>query len=355
MNNYLEKFKNKVVFCNCDDPFESNFVKYFLMNFNKLGLKELIAAGYKTNFIDDSKIINIPCALRISETTKYLVGTKKDFDIKDIEYFFKTNKNQIMIPLTGNAALDENGNQIQISIKRNEYDEKGNLLLDRKGNPKQKIINQNLYYEAGDFRSDMSIAFLKEADIVVTNPPFSLFREYVTQLIEYKKNFLIIGNQNAIAYKKIFPLIKDNQIWFGNNFVKIFTLPDGTIKKFGNILWFTNLDHIKRHQMLPLNLKFKYAEYKEMYLKYFNFNAINVDKVSEIPSDYNGIMGVPISFLDKYCPEQFIILGCYEPAIKLSDYRKISKFKSLPSRQVTINGVLCQKTYLRIFIQKKNL
>ena len=158
----------------------------------------------------------------------------------------------------------------------------------------------------GDFRSPECIEFLKEADIVVTNPPFSLFREYVAQLVEYGKQFLIIGNKNAITYKEVFPLIKDGALWLGIYAVKEFRQTDGTIKKFGNIGWFTNLEHKKRHE--PLILWREYAKTPEMFPRYDNYDAINVDKVCDIPIDYDGVMGVPITFLDKWNPEQFEIV-----------------------------------------------
>ena len=157
----------------------------------------------------------------------------------------------------------------------------------------------------GDFRSEECIEYLKQADIVITNPPFSLFREYVKQLMDYDKKFIIIGNQNAITYKEIFPYIKDNKLWLGYNFVKSFIQPNGEVKKFGNILWYTNIPHDKRNW--PMDF---YRTYKpELYPKYDNYDAIEVSKVADIPMDYKGIMGVPITFLDKYNPEQFQIVG----------------------------------------------
>lgn len=163
-----------------------------------------------------------------------------------------------------------------------------------------KTLRQN-----GDFRSEESIELLKEADIIVTNPPFSLFREYIAQLMEYNKKFLIIGNKNAITYKEFFPLLKDNKVWIGYNSVKEFKQPDGSIKKFGNIGWYTNLDIDKRHEDITLWKTYNEKEYP----KYDNYDAINVDKVANIPIDYNDVMGVPITFLDSYNPEQFEILG----------------------------------------------
>lgn len=231
--NYKHHFKDKVVFCNCDDPTCSAFWKYFHLNFSELGLKKLISTHYDRE-----------------ETTykmEYAGG-----DDNDIEVGAKT-------PLEGN----------------------------------------------GDFRNQESLDLLDECDIVVTNPPFSLFREYVATLMDYDKKFLIIGNKNAITYKEFFPLLKENKVWIGYTNVKEFIQPDKSIKKFGNIGWFTNLDITKRHENLILWKKYTPEEYP----KYDNYDAINVDKVAEIPCDYDGVMGVPITFLDKYNPEQFEIVG----------------------------------------------
>lgn len=228
LKHYKSHFKNKIIFCNCDDPEQSNFWKYFYLNFHVLGLKKLISTHFD-----------------------------KEKPTYKMEY---TGKEDIVI-----SQLEGNG----------------------------------------DFRSNECIELLKESDIVVTNPPFSLFREYVAQLMEYKKKFIIIGNKNAITYKEFFPLLKNNEVWIGYYNVKEFKKPDGTFQKFGNIGWFTNLDHNKRHEELIL-----YKTYNEKeYPKYDNYDAINVDKVQDIPIDYDGVMGVPITFLDKYCPEQFEIVA----------------------------------------------
>lgn len=291
LSNYTDKFQGKVVFCNCDDPFESNFVKYFLMNFNRLGLKELIATGYQTSPITGTElpIAEIPYSLRVTETKQYLVGTQTDLDVAGAKYFIATEKGLR-------------------SLLRGNYSPDGSV-----------------FYEAGDFRSDMCVELLKQSDIVVTNPPFSLFREYVAQLMKYKKQFLILGNMNAITYKEFFPLLKENKVWLGcrsgskeyitsktyaaENPAKVYARDGHYYIKMGNTGWFTNLDHAKRHQMIPLDLGYTYYGNEDMYPKYDNYNAINVDKVSQIPCDYDGVMGVPISFLDKYCPEQFEIVG----------------------------------------------
>jgi len=260
LKHYRKHFKNKVVYCNCDDPRISNFFHYFSYNFEKLGLKKLITTCYKNNQLN----------LFSNEDTDHAIK---------IEY-----------------AGDKNDNKVP------DLDEIGVTHL--KGD--------------GDFRSDECIEILKEADIVVTNPPFSLFREYVEQLINYKKKFLIIGHQNAITYKEIFKLIKNDKIWLGygfkggaghfhSNYEDFATAGDhkeGMVRVSG-VHWFTNLDFNKRHEDLILYKKYTPEEYP----KYDNYDAINVDKTKDIPMDYDGHIGVPITFLNKYNPEQFDIIG----------------------------------------------
>ena len=298
ISHYIEHFRNKIIYCNCDNAEWSNFYKYFKDNFHKLQLKQLISTYY--------------------------------------------------LPET----IDTDGAKVQPEVFKTIYDGIKETKIKLSGN--------------GDFNSQECIDILKEADIVATNPPFSLFRSYVSQLIEYKKKFIIIGHQNAITYKEIFPLIKDNKLWLGYGFsgnVGFFTSPyddiatasqhkEGKIRVSG-VMWFTNIDHKKRHQLLPLDLQCTYKGNETKYLKYSDYNAINVDKTIDIPCDYNGIMGVPITFLDKYCPEQFEILECHEPAIDLETLKKDPKFKEYKSRQLMVNGTLCQKRYHRIFIKKK--
>ncbi|MBF1456820.1 MAG: adenine-specific methyltransferase EcoRI family protein [Prevotella nigrescens] len=263
LKHYKQHFKGKTVLCNCDDPRVSNFFKYFALNFELLGLKRLIATCYKSKEISTFSQNN-------SEQAVYIVyeGDKNDNHIVDNE---------------------------EIEVKPLKGD--------------------------GDFRSKECVELLKQADIVVTNPPFSLFREYVAQLMEYGKKFVIIGNQNAITYKEIFPYLKNNEIWIGYGFGNMgFKVPDyfepratrfwidGTGQKwrsFGNICWFTNLDIQKRHEDLILYKRYNPEEYP----KYDNYDAINVNKVKEIPVDYDGVMGVPITFMDKYNPKQFEIIG----------------------------------------------
>jgi len=273
LKHYKDQFRGKVVYCNCDDPFESNFFKYFAANFKALVLKRLIATSYKP-----SPIANTQLGLFGNDKTlepqkgrpkvnanKFIINDVGDldgdgaFDLKDVAEQLKANKNNEWSPMDGE----------------------------------------------GDFRSEESIELLKQADIVVTNPPFSLFRDYVAQLIEYNKKFLIIGNDNARTYVDIFELIRNNKIWSGYGKVKEFIQPDGSVKGFGNIGWYTNLDVAKRHESLTLYKKYSPKEYP----KYANYDAIEVSKVTDIPVDYDGKMGVPISFLDKYNPAQFELIG----------------------------------------------
>jgi len=313
---YLEfdsdTFRGKVVYCNCDDPFESNFFKYFAANFNKLGLKKLVTTSY-----DGS-----PVAGQGTLFPEYNEGNGKRQKPKALAVILDHVKDE-----DGDGAA--NVTDVELFLKRNKA-----ARIALKGSDK---------YPGGDFRSPECVALLKEADIVVTNPPFSLFREYVAQLVEYSKKFLIIGNQNAITYKEIFPLIKDNRLWLGvdNGGTKWFQVQeDYDIKtesrkkivngtkyfSMGSIMWFTNLDHGRRHQKLPLmtmaeNLKFsKNLRGKAAYDRYDNFDAIEVGTYKEIPSDYDGVMGVPVTFLDKYNPDQFEILG-YEKSYHLQTRR----------------------------------
>ena len=254
LKHYKKHFKGKTVLCNCDDPLESNFVKYFSLNFEHLGLKKLIATHYK-----ESNLFSQEAPYKLEYT-----GDKDGDKVPDPAEFVT-------------ELLDD-----------------------------------------GDFRSAECESLLDEADIVVTNPPFSLFREYVDQLMLFEKKFLILGNINAISYKEIFSLVKDNKIWVGHNFNKVleFVIPDNYKKYYhvddgGNkvarvpgICWFTNLSHEKRNENLTLYKKYSPKEYP----KYDNYDAIEVSKVSDIPMDYKGMMGVPITFLGKHNPEQFEIV-----------------------------------------------
>ena len=290
LRHYRDHFKGKVVYCNCDDARESNFFKYFSINFEFLGLKKLITTGYK----------------------KDGHGVKLVYD-GDVN---------------GNRSVDDE----EVQVEELEGD--------------------------GDFRSPECVKLLDEADIVVTNPPFSLFREYIAQLVKYDKKFLIIGNINAITYKEIFPLIKANKIWIGYNFNKTMEfqldesyekwneIRDG--KKYGKvpaIAWFTNLDVKKRHEFLTLTEKYDPTKYP----KFDNYDAINVDKVNDIPKDYWGVMGVPTTFLTKFCPEQFNIIGITYSKDKNPD---IEKIRTSPNHRHNpiING---KDIYPRILVQRR--
>ena len=275
MCHYREHFRGKVIYCNCDDPKESNFFKFFSLQFEFLGLKKLISTGYKENG-------------------------------HGVAYIYEGDKNENNLP---------DDSEIRT------YELQGN----------------------GDFRSEECIEFLKEADVVVTNPPFSLFREVVAQLVEYNKKFLLLGNNNAITYKEIFPLIMSNKMWLGysNNKTMEFVLSDSyekwdrieNGKKIGKvpaISWFTNLEHDHRNR--PLDLTQRYDP--RYYPKYDNYDAIECSKVMDIPRDYDGVIGVPITFLDKYCPKQF----------------RIVRFrKGLDDKDLSIKGYC---PYFRILIQK---
>ena len=291
MRHYKDFFKGKVVYCNCDDARESNFFKYFSLNFEHLGLKKLISTGFKA-------------------------------DGKGVVLIYEGDKN-------GNRKVDNE------EIVVNELE----------GN--------------GDFRSAECIEFLKEADVVVTNPPFSLFREYVAQLMEYGKKFLIIGNMNALSNKHIFPYIKNNQIWWGVslngtkcNFVvpedyegnNVFVENGVRYGKVNNAIWFTNIDNKRRNETLDLYRKYD----ADAYPKYDNYDAIEVSKVSEIPMDYKGIMGVPITFLGKYNPSQFEILGITNNSIDNAYALKTNTVGY--STWASING---KNVYSRLLIRSR--
>lgn len=287
LKHYKSHFAGKVVYCNCDDARESNFFRFFQKKFNDYGLKKLITTSYNENGHGSVLV-----------------------------YEGDTN---------GNGKLDDT--EIKVS--------------ELKGN--------------GDFRSEECIELLKEADIVVTNPPFSLFREYIATLVQYNKKFLVIGNQNAITYKEIFPLIKENKLWTGNNMVKTFRVPQVTnkncevlsngdiIAKFGSICWFTNLDIKKHHTEILLYKKYNEEEFP----KYDNYDAIEVSKVCEIPKDYDGIIGVPITFLDKFNPSQFEIVGL------TSSSKECTYGLLLSENQSTRAKINSKYIYARLLIKKK--
>lgn len=357
---YSNKFKGKTVFCNCDDPFESSFVKYFLMNFNRLGIKELFASGYR----QDGRTSDETFAIHVVNTKNFLKGSSTDLTISNIKDFIESQKDKILIPIYGNYAKDSYGNIIKLETKEIYID-------DKSGKKKKRIIQHDLYYNAGDFRSDASIEFLKQADIVVTNPPFSLFREYIGLLTEYKKNFLILGSLNAVVCKELFPLIRNNKMWLGcNNGSKTYIVSDDYAKEFpenvfqnentfmikmGNTGWFTNIDHTKRHETLSLNPECTYKGCEERYPKYDNYDAIEVSKISEIPFDYMGIMGVPVSFLNKYCPEQFRIVWQGAGNTRVSAPKEVLdelKYNKHPEDRGGCGVVNGKRVYARIFIQR---
>lgn len=285
VNHYEDKFKGKTVLCNCDDPFESNFCKFFLRNFNYLGLKRLICTSYSS-----SPVIGQQLSIFDMLDEPVMRGNGYVMDITEVPM------------ANGRGVSDADIDALLKSKKRGVKKLKGD----------------------GDFRSEECIEYLKQADIVVTNPPFSLFREYVAQLMSFQKDFLIIGNVNAITYKEIFPLIKDNKLWLGASIHsgdRKFYVPDdyplnaagcgidNDGRKFirvKGVRWFTNIDYAIRHEELVLFKR--YYGNEEDYPKYDNYDAINVDKTSDIPCDYFEDIGVPITYLDKHNPEQFEVI-----------------------------------------------
>ncbi len=296
LKHYRKHFKGKTIFCNCDDPFESNFFKYFVLNFNRLGLKKLIATCYATSSIMGSQLnYNIDADGQLS----LLFGDEVDNDDTDTKHPYK-------------------------AIVTTVYDKTGDggiSMLDVAELFKSGENELTMLEGDGDFRSEECIELLKESDIVVTNPPFSCIRDYVALLMKYQKKFLIIGSQNAITYKEFFPLLRNNQIWVGYKAGDMaFRVPDyyeprktrywqdetgQKWRSLGNICWFTNLDIKKRHEELILVKRYNPTDYP----KYDNYDAINVGKVVDIPCDYDGVMGVPITFIDKYNPDQFDIVA----------------------------------------------
>lgn len=316
LRHYKEHFRGKTVLCNCDDPRVSNFFRYFAHSFEHLGLKRLITTCYKHQDIE-------------------LFGGHSDG--RAVYLIYDGDRN-------GNGVPDVD----EIGIHQLEGD--------------------------GDFRSPECIELLKQADIVVTNPPFSLFREYVAQLIEYEKKFLIIGNVNCITYKEIFPLVQNNEIWLGatiHSGDREFAVPNDYVLnaagwridengqkyiRVKGVRWFTNLDYRERHDPLILYKKYSATEFP----RYDNYDAIEVSKTAEIPEDYTGVMGVPITFLDKYCPEQFEIIdiakrgpGKWENRSKIYDANDYSNYNDLNATPVIIENGIPRNTYPRILIRRK--
>ena len=343
INAYLEYdpnvFRDKTILLPCDDPEWSNFTKYFVLNFEYFGLKKLISTCYA---IDGANPIQ----------PVYFASRPNDYN----EEKNKTNGKVLVIERTHNALKN-------ISLKD---------------------IQWNYLEGNGDFRSDEICTLRNEADIIITNPPFSLFREFLAWIVEVNKSFLIIGNMNAVTYKEVFPLIKENKIWYGctiSSGDREFGVPDEypleaagyRIDEKGNksirvkgVRWFTNLDHGRRHLPLPLmtmsdNIKFSHHDdlkEKHAYVHFDNYDAIEVPYTDAIPNDYNDMMGVPISFLDKYCPEQFEILGITQ---RNDDPYKIKKYtveqypnaNDLNARGVIIVDGQPKSIYARILIRKK--
>lgn len=359
MRYYRKHFKGKTVLCNCDDPFESNFFKYFVLNFNRLGLKKLIATCYATSPImgQQLSLFDVVGGEEEQRNKPYKAVVTKVYDV------------------TGDGGVD----MFDVAELFRSHE---NELMELEGD--------------GDFRSEECLALLDEADIVVTNPPFSLFREYVATLIEHEKKFIIIGNVNAISYKEIFPLLQNNQMWIGASIHsgdrKFYVPDDYPLNAAGcgvdddgrrfirvkGVRWYTNLDIKQRHEELILVKKYD----PETYPHYDNYDAINVNKTADIPCDYAGVMGVPITFMDKYCPEQFEIVGTISApsdpntlnlGVDYSEYigytqqgtrngRTGSTFGKCPvivmddkkHPYYEKDGVRVQTTYHRIFIRNKH-
>ena len=341
LQHYWPHFRGKTVLCNCDDPYESNFFKYFASRFNQLGLKKLICTCYNGSSIQGTQLSLFP--EMNPEEPKRIAHKLVITEVKD---------------MNGDGAVDMTDVEILIRNDKN-------------------VLTQ---LQTGDFRSPVCIELLREADIVVTNPPFSLFREYVAQLVEYDKKFLIIGNKNAITYKEVFPLIKDNKLWIGVTPMStdlLFEFPsqsvedvlhngkrgstyrivDGRILGRSPSIWFTNLDHNKRHEFMDLVCRYSPEEYPH----YDNYDAIEVNKTADIPCNYPGVMGVPITFLDKYNPEQFEIIGQTQgdsgKELGLRPYpRELKKLNpSLRDGQLYYleNGIP-QKPFARVLIRNKH-
>ena len=300
MRHYWPHFQDKIIYCNCDDPAISNFYKYFSMQFNNLQLRKLMTSCYR------NQSANL-------------------FSLHD-------RKRAIWLEYDG----DNDQDNMPVAPRINHF------------------------WGDGDFRNDENIELLKQADIVVTNPPFSLFREYVAQLMEYDRKFIIMGNMNASNYKEIFPFIRENKLWYGPSISsggRWFGVPDDypltatscKQDEYGNnyvsvkgVRWFTNLHHYKRNEKLLLWRKYDPADYP----KYDNYDAINVDKTKDIPVDYDGVMGVPITFLDKYNPNQFELLGIMNTGEENLGIR----YSNTPHGRPVINGI---EKYIRILIKRK--
>ena len=316
LQHYWPHFRGKTVLCNCDDPYESNFFKYFALNFNSLGLRRLLCTCYNGSPVAGSEL---------------LLPFDGDDDPKRKAYMADIRE---VRDLNGDGATDLADVRCLLHDDRNALRE----------------------LKTGDFRSKECIDLLQQADVVVTNPPFSLFREYIGQLMDFGKKFVIVGHQNAITYKEVFPLIKENKLWLGYGFKgsaghflspyeDVATAGDhrkGMIRVSG-VVWFTNLDIPKRNEQLDLICHYTPVNYP----KYDNYDAVEVGKTADIPKDYDGVMGVPITFLDKYNPEQFEIVGATESEGKGFSNGLWSNSSGVA--QAVANG---QRKYKRIFIRR---
>lgn len=331
MRYYRKHFKGKTVLCNCDDPFESNFFKYFVLNFNRLGLKKLIATCYATSPIMGQQLSLFD-----------VVGG--DEDKKGKPYKAVVTK---VYDVTGDGGVDMFDVAELFKSHENELTE---------------------LYGDGDFRSEECLALLDEADIVVTNPPFSLFREYMAVLMEHGKHFIIIGNVNAITYKEVFPLIMENRLWFGASIHsgdrKFYVPDDYPLNAAGcgvdedgrrfirvkGVRWYTNLDYRQRHEELILVKRYT----SDAYPGYDNYDAVNVDKTSDIPCDYDGVMGVPITFMDKYNPDQFEIVGMAAGNTRATGFYFDVPYKPHPEDRGGCGVVNGKRVYARYLIRNRH-
>ncbi|MBE6948915.1 MAG: modification methylase [Ruminococcaceae bacterium] len=344
MRYYRKHFKGKTVLCNCDDPFESNFFKYFVLNFNRLGLKKLIATCYATSPI---------------------MGSCFQYRIDD--------NGQMSFSFGDESVVDNDNKHPYKAVVTQVYDKTGDGGVDMLDIAKLFMDSENELTELngdGDFRSPECIALLDEADIVVTNPPFSLFREYVSLIVEHQKSFIIIGNQNAISYEETFSLMKSNRMWIGASIHsgdRAFFVPDdypldaagcGIDEETGRkyirvkgVRWFTNLDIKHRHEEMILVRRYTPDEYP----KYVNYDAIEVAKTSDIPCDYAGEMGVPITFMDKYNPDQFEIIGISRELVRTlsDDVRKNGAYPQIGRFYLDVGETKYKKVYERLVIRNK--
>ena len=345
MRYYRKHFKGKTVLCNCDDPFESNFFKYFVLNFNRLGLKKLIATCYSTSPIMGSHF-----------------------------HYHVDGSGQISFSFEDEAVIDNDSKRPYKATVTQVYDTTGDGGVDMLDVAKLFMTGDNELVELngdGDFRSPECIELLDEADIVVTNPPFSLFREYLGTLVEHQKHFIIIGNVNAVKYQEVFPLFMSNELWLGASIHsgdRAFFVPDDypldaagcgvdgeTGRKYirvKGVRWFTNLDIKQRHEEMILVRRYTPDEYP----KYVNSDAIEVAKTSDIPCDYAGAMGVPITFMDKYNPDQFEIVGASQHLIReiSDDIRAKARYSQIGCFYLDNGDGTYRKMYDRIVIRNKH-